>query len=265
MIACRAEIFRMTKALPKQKNFKALCTCLGVAAWCALVLLATPAAAEGGRFDGYEIRVIRPRFMNKTGRIELGAESAVILNQAFIYTFMVSGLLDYHFSETWALELGGAYGFSIDKADKTLLFKDFGIHTAIQRTQYIASAGALWTPVYGKTQLSNGQVVYFDSFITAQVGLTGINYKFEQCTGGPSLNGQPDTTPQPAPVTKGYPSVSIGAGQKYFVSQDYAIRWEVRDNIFAFPALDGACPGSTASGSELKNNITLQIGASTFF
>ena len=222
-----------------------------------VTLVASRAEANDDRFSGYEIRVIRPRFMTKTNRVELGGQLVSIMNNSFIYTFLASGLLDYHFSEAWAIEINGAYGGSLDKQDKQLLQSDFGINTNILRTKYIAAGGLLWTPIYGKTQLPSGEVIYFDTFLTAEAGLTGIEYLYEQCTAK-------DTVKPPAAV-KGYPGMIIGFGQKYFVNEDTAVRWDVRDNLFLAQVGDGSCNPGVSAGTDMKQNATLQIGMSTFF
>ena len=250
----------MARALgPKCKA--AVATALSFAAALAVFVAVKPDDARAdGRFDGYEIRVIRPKYMTKRGRTELGGEGVLIMNQSFIYTFMLSGILDYHFSEMFALEAAGSYGFSIDKEDKRILKDDFDIQTQILRTQYIFNGGLLWTPIYGKTQLSSGRVVYFDSFLTAQAGMTGINYTYEQC----STSAEHPEQLKPAAQTKSYPTGIIGFGQKYFLSQSTGLRWDVRDYIFSYEKGDGTCD-QLPIGSELHNNITLQLGASTFF
>ena len=214
------------------------------------------------RFEGYEIRVIRPRFMSKSNRFELGAQGIFIMNQSFIYTYLAGANLDFHFSESWALELSGAYGVSVDKQDKTLLKRDFAISTQILRTAYMADGGILWTPIYGKTQLPSGDVLYFDSFLSLQAGLTGIAYDYAQCVS--------PNAPRPAPVTKSYPGVSLGFGQKYFLSEDVSVRWDVRDHFFMYQLADGSCSqgsdqGSGSQGSDTHQNVTLQFGMSYFF
>jgi len=229
----------------------------------AVVLPPSPARSEIGRFDGYEIRVIRPRFMAKRNRIELGGEGTLIMNQSFIYTLMMTGLLDYHFSEMIALEFDASYGFSIDKDDKRILQDEFQINTQILRTEYIFGGGIMWTPIYGKTQLPSGNVVYFDSFVTGQVGLTGIKYTYEQCLAPPP--DHPELPDKPPPSTKAYPTFNVGFGQKYFVSQDFGFRWDVRDYLFQYEKGDGSCTPDVKVGSDVHNNITLQLGASTFF
>jgi len=227
----------------------------------AVGLDAPQAQAELGRFDGYEIRVIRPRYMTKRGRFELGGEGSIIMNESFIYTLLATGILDYHFSEMLALEVSGAYGFSIDKEDKRILQDEFQINTQILRTQYEFTGGVLWTPIYGKTQLSSGKVIYFDSFVTAQAGMTGIQYTYEQCVQSPDGKGNS----KPPASSKGYPTVALGVGQQYFLSQDMGLRWDVRDYAFQYAKADGSCTPDVPQGNDLHNNITVQIGAATFF
>ena len=242
--------------------------------WAALVLttaatglFAPRARAEdaGGSFNAYEIRVIRPKYMAKRGRVELGAQGALIMNQSFIYTLMLSGMLDYHFSEMFAFEAGGSYGFSIDKDDKRILNDEFDIKTQILRTQYIANGGLLWTPIYGKTQLTSGRVVYFDSFLTIEGGLTGIDYQYDQCIVPTDPVKAKDSPPQPPRQTKSYPTGVVGFGQKYFLSQNAGLRWDVRDYIFSYEKGDSTCTPEIPIGAEIHQNITLQLGASTFF
>lgn len=222
------------------------------------------ARGDIGDFKGYEIRVIRPRFMSKRSRLELGGQTSLIMNQSFIYTVMLSGLLDYHFSEMFAFELGGHYGFSIDKEDKRLLESEFDITTQILKTQYIVGGGLLWTPIYGKTQLPSGQVIYFDDFIVIQAAMTGIQYDYKQC--GKSKNAAVQkTTDIPSPRVVSYPTINIGFGQKYFLTEDFSLRWDVRDYIFQYNTADGSCNPDGEGLMTNQNSVTLSFGASIFF
>jgi outer membrane beta-barrel protein len=244
--------------LSSQKNRKLLGGLLA-----AMAVFGAETGLSQSRFDGYEIRVIRPKFMTKRSRTELAGQGTLIMNQSFIYTLMASGILNYHFSESLAIELGGAYGFSIDKDDKQILDDEFEIKTQILRTQYIFNGGLVWTPIYGKTQLPAGDVVYFDSFLTFQAGMTGINYTYEQCAEPPP--GRDGLPQRPAAQTISYPTFILGFGQKYFVSKDFGLRWDVRDYIFSYEKGDGTCTPEEPVGSSIHQNITLQWGASKFF
>ncbi len=212
-------------------------------------------------FEEYEVRVIRPRYFAKRKRFELGGQVFTVMNQSFIYTYLATGILNYHFTETFGFELLGGYGFSIDKNDKTILKQKFDIRTAILRTQYLFDAGVNWTPVYGKFQLSSGRMVYFDTFLSAGGGLTGIHYQYEHCD-----SNRVGST-KPADQTVAYPGVFLGLGQRIFLSKNASLRWDVRNYMFTYNTADGSCtPEDKASGkSDFNYNIILQLGASRFF
>ena len=251
----------MRDLLDKRWGFKCLATVL--AAWIVVPSSSAYAAAQSEQFDRYEIRVIRPKYFTKTGRLETGAQLSVVMNQSFIYTYLATGILDYHFNETLAIEGLGAYGFSIDKDDKKTLDSTFKIKTQILRTEYIMEGGILYTPVYGKYQLSTGKLVYLDTFFTAGAGMTGVRYLYDQC---PSPDdGIVGTVTPPAPNTKSYPTFYMGGGQRIFIDKKTSLRWDVRGHFFSYNKKDGACdPATAASEAKVQTNITVQMGAGYF-
>lgn len=229
------------------------------------VLTLMPADVFAESFSNYEIRVIRPRYFSKSGRMELGGQMSVVMNQTFVYSYLATGILDYHINEQFAVEGFGSYGVIVDKEDKRLLESEFEIQTQIIRTKYQFGGGLLWTPIYGKYQLSTGRVVYFDTFITAGVGMTGVEYTYKHCQ-------QPDATHTEIPVppadqSKSYFSGIIGIGQRFFISKQTALRWDVRDSLFSYSTLDQSCdPEGEADSatSKLHQNVSMQLGASYF-
>ncbi len=237
------------------------------AAFLALIFLESLLHAEEDRFKKFEIRVIRPKFFQKKQRLELGTQFITVTNQTFIYTYLASGILDFHFNESLAIEATGAYGFSFDKQDKTVLKDNFKISTVILRTKYFFESALVYTPIYGKYQLSSGKLIYFDTFLTAGGGMTGVEYLYDHCKqpGDIPDASVPITTP-PAPQTKTYPGGVLGIGQRFFLDKHRAIRWDLKDHIFSYSRVDGACDPTTAldTGSGLQQNITIQIGMSYF-
>jgi outer membrane beta-barrel protein len=228
------------------------------------LVLTSTGAVGAEQFDKYEIRVIRPKYFTKTGRLETGAQLSVVMNQPFIYTYLATGLLDYHFSETLAMEGALAYGFSIDKDDKRSLDSNFKIKTQILRTQYFMEAGALYTPVYGKYQLTSGQLIYLDMFLSGGVGMTGINYLYDHCPKPGDAADVPIEEP-PSPQTKSYPNIFVGVGQRVFMDKKLSLRWDVRSHIFTYNTADGACvPATAEKASKSQTNITMQLGAGYF-
>lgn len=216
------------------------------------------------RFKDIEIRVIRPKYFAKRSKFELGAQATIITNQTFIYTFLASGLMTYHFSEALGLEVAGSYGISIDKNDKTLLKEEFDINTIILRTEYIVSGALLWTPVYGKFQTDEGSLIYFDTFLSFGGGLTGIDYQYDHC---PTINVKTDEAiAVPTPQTVSYPTFFGGIGQRFFLNKNTAFRWDARYMFFQYDPIDGSCnPEEAVAGATAnQNNVTIQIGASKF-
>jgi outer membrane beta-barrel protein len=247
------------RALYSNKILKV--TAVIMAALCA----SQTSVASEEQFDKYEIRVIRPKYFAKTNRLETGAQLSVVMNQSFIYTYLATGLLDFHFSEQLAVEGALAYGFSIDKDDKRTLDSNFKIKTQILRTQYFGEGGVLYTPVYGKYQLSSGQLIYLDMFFSAGAGMTGVNYLYDHC---PNPNEVPESvsvSAPPAPRTVSYPTFFAGLGQRIFMDKKLSLRWDVRGHFFSYNKADGACDPETAeSGSQVQTNITMQLGAGYF-
>lgn len=250
----------MRDLLVKSTGFRSLAAFL--AAWIS-VPSSQAVAAQGEQFDRYEIRVIRPKYFTKTGRLETGAQLSIVMNQSFIYTYLATGILDYHFNEVIAIEGLGAYGFSIDKDDKKTLDSAFKIKTQILRTEYIMEGGLVYTPVYGKYQLSTGKLVYLDTFFAAGAGMTGVRYLYDQC---PSPeDGIANTVTPPAANTKSYPTFYAGGGQRIFIDKKTSLRWDVRGHFFSYNKKDGACDPATASSeAKVQTNITVQLGAGYF-
>jgi outer membrane beta-barrel protein len=218
------------------------------------------------KFDDYEVRVIRPKYFQKGGRFELGAQFSAIMNETFVYTYMASGLMTFHFNESFALEAQGSYGFSIDREEKEILKNQFDIRTQIFRTSYTLEGALLWTPIYGKWQLPSGRLIYFDTFLSAGGGLNGIFWDYKDfCVQTKDSAGLLSTIP--TNKTSAYPTFSFGLGQRYFINKSVSVKWDLRNHTIMYNTADTSCdPSGTAQGgTDTHNNITMQLGASKFF
>ncbi len=216
------------------------------------------------KFEDVEVRVIRPRYFNKKFRLELGGAFTAVMNQNFIYTYLGTGMLTFHFAEWIGLELMGSYGFSIDKGDKSLLFDDEGIKTLIERDKFDLFGSLIITPIYGKYQLTSGRLIYFDTFFTLGAGLSGLEFKFDHCEDS-GVNNPPDETIS-------YPGFQGGIGQRFFLSKKTSVRWDVRGRFLSFNQNDGNCEKNTEaflenpppSVSKNRTSIFMQLGMSYF-
>lgn len=229
----------------------------GRALACVLLTLAAalPARAEP-RFQDYEIRVIRPRYFSKVARFEAGLGVSAIMNQSFIYSFLGTGILTWHFSEALAAEGQVSYGQSFDRAEKRILKDDFAIRTVVLRTESMANARVVWTPSYGKYLLNESHIVYFDTFLTAGLGKTGIHYLYDHCD-------EPEGTARAA-RTKQYDTGIVGLGQRHFLDKNSDVRLGAEVQRFLFDTRDGACLADQEGAKKSADNVVLFLGWSMF-
>lgn len=224
--------------------------------------------AHADNFEDTEIRVIRPRYFNKSKRLELGAQLTTVTNETFTYSFLATGLAAFHINEEWALQGSGSYGLSVDKDDKRRLEDSFDIKTFIFRTQYNADLSVQYTPMYGKWQLSSGKLVYFDTFFSSGFGITGIDWRYSDFCEDQSLDA---TRRVRADQVKSYPTFNAGIGQRYFMSRSMAYRLDIRFYRFQYDPIDTECDESVVEqGVSLEpeashNILTVQLGASYYF
>ena len=220
------------------------------------------AFANDERFTNFEIRVIRPRFFSKRRKFELGTEGVVITNQTFIYTYLASGILTYHFTESLGLELSATFGASIDKEDKSILETDFNIKTQIIRTKTIYSGSLLWTPIYGKYQLASGRLIYFDTYLIGGLGTTGVEYQFDHC-----VRNEDEEQEIRSDYIAQYPTFTVGVGQRFFLDRKSSFKWNLRNHSLQISSADGTCVDdpNIESIDSIHYNLTMQIGYSRFF
>ena len=218
-----------------------------------------PLALAEEQFSEFEIRVIRPRYFIKRNKFELGLSGSVITSQTFIYTFLGAATLGYHINDAFGIELLGMVGASIDKEDTTDLDQTFNIKTQILRTSMVYTGSLMWTPIYGKYQLASGRLIYFDMYLLGGMGLTEAEHRFIQCSRDASQA-------PPPPKTVGYTTYAFGLGQRFFLSKEDSIKWDVKDHLFFVSNQDSKCPDTEVAEVEsTTNNITISIGYSRFF
>ena len=199
------------------------------------------------------ISVIRPKYFVKKNRAELGADLSAVMNQTFTYTYLLSAGLAYHFTDSFALGLTGSYGVSANKADRAILKDDFGINIDIFDVVYLTDASLLWTPVYGKYQLSSGRLVYFDTYITVGGGMMGIRVKEEE----------------DKEVEKACYSPVAGIGQRFYLNKTTSFRWQIKNHVIFYNNRAKACQPSDKTLEEkesfgMHHTLLVQAGFSYF-
>jgi len=199
------------------------------------------------QFGNFEIRVIRPKYFQKSVRLEIGANVGAVMNKSFTYTYLPAAKLGLHLTEWMELFGEGAAGITINKSDCTELGTKFNIEPIVDEVELLAGGGVALTPIYGKYQLASGEVVYFDWFLTGGAGIANMKKREQGCK--PVL--KTDEVRQPVPYSKIH--FNFGTGQRFFLNKTTAVNWGIR--FFMIPNIMGA----------INENVTLSFGSSYYF
>ncbi len=197
-------------------------------------------------FHDVEVRVIRQKYFQKSMRPEVGAQFSAIMNRSFVYSLMANGQIGFHFNEHIGIFGEGGMGFTLNKGDCSTLGEKFRIEPIVDDLRNWFGGGVSYTPVYGKYQLSSGELIYFDWFFTAAGGMAGIAKRMGTCI------------PESAESSSSYsmPQVTLSTGQRYFLNKSSAAIWNIKYMIVQDPS-----EGTLATGI---NNVLLSLGISYF-
>lgn len=202
---------------------------------------------KGNQFGNFEIRVIRPKYFQKSVRFEIGANVSAVMNSSFTYTYLPSAKAGLHLTEWLEIFGEGAAGITINKSDCTELGSNFNIEPVVDEIGMLSGGGVALTPIYGKYQLSNGDVVYFDWFLSGGGGVAGMKNRKQGC----KAVAQNEVVIQPKPYSPA--QFNVGTGQRYFLSKNSALNWGLR--LFFISGIDKG----------MNQSVTLSVGAGYYF
>lgn len=197
------------------------------ALWLLLALWMLPLAAHA---QSERIVVIQKKKFLKKNRFEIGLLAGVSPSNPFLTYIPIEARLGFHFSEGFAIELGGGYnpplGVGTLKNQINQDLKSFphflGIRIFEQQVFY-ASADLVWTPIYGKMRIAGLQwIAHWEIFLQLGGGVTGV-YNFER-TG----RYDKDST---NPITL-RPTLNVGLGTRLWLTKWLTLRLDIREYLF---------------------------------
>jgi outer membrane beta-barrel protein len=213
-------------------------------------LASRTAMAADEKFEDTEVRVIKNKFFTKRFRLELDLNAGGVMNQAFHNSYIINAGLGFHFTESIGLHAEYNYVLNQNKTECEILgSSDFEISPIIREVQNFFGGYLSYTPIYGKYQLSGGNVVYFDWFFAAGGGLAANWQREGGCGAKEAEITNQGSTPQ----------VNIGTGQRYFLSKDLALIWNLK-----FMSFQPAAEGGQLLGSNSAQNVILTLGIGYF-
>jgi outer membrane beta-barrel protein len=166
----------------------------------------------------------------KTARHELTVQGGYYVSDLLDGTFVVGGAYTYHLTEDAAIE--ASFGYSrVSSSVAARLEQDRGVTILPKQDRvYLVFTDLIWSPVHGKMRMFADSIIHFDIYGAAGVGIIDNATSF-------GAAGQ------------------FGLGSKIFLSPSWAVRLDVRDQLYKQQIL---------SVRQYVNDFSLTLGVSVF-
>lgn len=166
----------------------------------------------------------------KAARHELTVQGGYYVSDLLDGTFVVGAAYTYHLTEDAGIEASFAYS-QVRSSVAARLEQDRGVTVLPKEDRvYLAFTDLVWSPVHGKMRVFADSIIHFDLFGAAGVGIIDNATSF-------GVAGQ------------------VGLGSKIFLSKSWAIRLDVRDQIYKQQIL---------SVRQYVQDFSLTLGVSVF-
>ena len=201
------------------------------------------------------IKTLQKKFFLKLGRFEAVPYVGIVTNDPFIQRILFGANLGYHVTEIFEVELQGSYSPNFGQSDwKDITRQITGegknqVAPEISRMTYHLLVNFNYSPFYGKIATRRSSIM-FDIYGTFGAGIVGTSDDLE-------LIGNAGEPQAEATREQVHPALSIGGGLRVAFNKTFALRFEGR-TISYIGVLE-------STKLELKNNLTLMLGASIFF
>jgi len=201
------------------------------------------------------IKPVSGRMFSKDGRHELSPTLGMSIGDAFFSKYLVGLRYAYHLDEKWSVGLNGMYAAAstpsgaVTRCDSSGQNCELPTKDDLVRTPgdmgFVGSVDVSWAPLYGKVSLLAQKVLHFDTYGVIGAGL--VESKIAP-VGSSTVESQMQ------------PALHLGIGQRYFISKNATLRFEIRDVLYQLEV-----QGKTAAREkDLQNQLLFTIGLSWF-
>jgi len=205
------------------------------------------------------IKAVQGRMFLKKGRFEVAPSFIFGLNDPFSQTMGGELNLEYFIAESFGLNLNFGYGSDITSNNstfvtpKTFLEKNELAVPEMGNMKYYFSGGATWSPIYGKVSFLSQLIVHFDSFLSLNFGMVGVEYRGWE--GDISNRVEKDMGGM-----KFMSSVSVG--ERIFLNRWLVLKFELKDIIYTMDLKPKYYPDGI---TDIQNHILGMVGIGIFF
>ena len=186
-----------------------------------------------------DIAVIQRRFLPKTNRFEASLVGTIATNNAFVNMNGAALKAAYFFKEKYGLEF--TYMF-INSQERTITENLLNVQQ-IQTSSFVEPKNYMglsfkWSPIYGKVAWLDNRIVPFDIYFTPGFGMTK------------TALGKSEMT------------ASLGFGQNFGLSKNWAIRWDFNWNFYQATVINQT---TSLEENKFHSDLFLSLGASWYF
>lgn len=228
-------------------------------AWATLPRVAA-AQTKADAFAG-KIPPVSGQLFRKAGRLELGLGGDVSINDAFFTKYFGGLELAYHLTESFALSLHGAGGFTTATGSAVVCSAKTGCSDASEvqmrqvpgRIRGLAALGVAWSPVYGKLNVLAEKVAHFDLAVLGGVDFVAHD---EVLSRAHALVLEAEGADPKLTTTYGF---HVGLGARLFLYESMAVRLVVKDLVYAVKV------PNNGSENDWQHQLFTEVGLSFFF
>ena len=191
---------------------------------------------ELGKLTDDDLTVVQRILYPKANRSEFGVHAGLMPFDAFVFTPNLQVSYDKHSSEKMSVSVMAGVGYGIQNStSRQLQTPTYGVAPFAYRYLGSALVGVQWSPIYAKANVGGAKVVHFDVYVSGRGGVT-----LEQSV-------IPDGSLALAPT------LSPGIGTRFFLSEDSALRIELRDDALLERR-------ALTSSWHIKQNLGVTVG-----
>jgi len=200
------------------------------------------------------IKTLQEKGWTKVGRVEMSPFVGIVTNDPFVRRITFGTNLAYHITEIFAFEVQAGYSPDFGEGDHksitSQILEQNGVTPEISRLMWHTTANFNFSPFYGKMATLGRNTILFDLYGTFGGGVAGTRDDIE-------LSQGEDDAKKQSTAVQAHPTITIGGGLRVSFNKTVGIRLEARSLSYINTI--------AATTLELKNNFSIQLGASFFF
>lgn len=237
----------------------ALCALALAAVVLAAALPRSAAASKADAFEG-KIQPVSGQLYRKAGRLELTVGGDLSLNDAFFRKRFADVKLGYHIAEWLSVSAHAGMGAAVPTNSTTVCPTGESCHPASDAQLYqvpgrirsILGGELAWSPIYGKLNTFSEKVAHIDLSLLAGADLITHDQVLSTDLAGTGV----------APPEESAIGGHLGLGVRLFVSQAFAVRFDLKDYIYGVTVPNGS---DGLKSKDIQNQIMAELGVSVFF